>query len=74
MSTVQKVLSSGLLSVNRTLAEAETLRAELRDFRVRTTKSAQETYEAREGQHDDLVLALAVALFVGEQYVPVQSW
>ena len=35
---------------------------------------AHETYEAREGQHDDLVLALAIALFAGEQFTPVQSW
>jgi hypothetical protein len=30
---------------------------------VKISKSAQETYDAREGAHDDLVLSLAIALF-----------
>jgi hypothetical protein len=46
----------------------DTLRAELGAFRVQTTKAANETYEAREGSHDDLVLALALALWFGESY------
>lgn len=66
VSVVQKFLSCEALGVSKQLAEAETLRAELRHFRVRISKAANELYEAREGQHDDLVLSLAVALFVGE--------
>ena len=43
---------------------------ELRDFRVKISKAAHETYEAREGTHDDLVLSLAIALFVAENQGP----
>jgi hypothetical protein len=74
VSTTQKVLSSGALAVSQSLPEAETLRQELRDFRAKVTKTAAEVYEAREGQHDDLILSLAIALFVGEQFTPVESW
>jgi hypothetical protein len=74
VSTTQKILSSGALAVSQTLPGADTLRQELRDFRVKVTKAVGEVYEAREGQHDDLVLALAIALFAGEQHIPVQSW
>jgi hypothetical protein len=48
--------------------DLDTLRAELGTFRVQTTKAANEIYEAREGAHDDLVLALALALWFGEAY------
>ena len=34
------------------------------------SKAANETYDAREGAFDDLVLALAIALFVAEHSVP----
>jgi hypothetical protein len=74
VSTTQKILSSSMLAVSQALPEAEILRQELRDFRVKVTKRAEEIYEAREGQHDDLVLALAIALFAGEQHTPALSW
>jgi hypothetical protein len=44
------------------------LKRELSDFRVHVTKNANETYEAREGAHDDLVLSVALALWFGETY------
>jgi hypothetical protein len=74
VSTVQKVLSSGALAVGRELPQAGLLQQELRDFSVKISKAATEVYEAREGAHDDLVLSLAIALFVAEQYTPVMSW
>jgi hypothetical protein len=41
------------------------------------SKSAHEIYEAREGAHDDLVLSLAGAIFVGEhlprRFMPVST-
>jgi hypothetical protein len=66
VSTIQKFLSSEALGISRQLPAAALLRAELQNFRVKISKTAQEVYEAREGQHDDLVLSLAVALFVAE--------
>jgi hypothetical protein len=72
VGTVQKFLQSGRLRIGATLPHAATLQKELQDFRVKISKSANETYEAREGQHDDLVLALAIGLFVAEH--PGPKW
>jgi hypothetical protein len=77
VSTVQKFLSSEALGISRQLSAAALLRSELQNFRVKVSKAANEVYEAREGQHDDLVLALAVALFVaehpGHRFAPLGS-
>jgi hypothetical protein len=67
---VQKFLSSDRLIIAKSLPHAGLLKKELRDFRVRVSKSANEIYEAREGAHDDLVLSLAVSLFVAEHPMP----
>ena len=69
---VQKYLQSGRLRIGAKLPHAATLQKELRDFRVKITKAANETYEAREGQHDDVVLSLAIALWCGEH--PRRKW
>lgn len=39
---------------------------ELADFRVKVTKSANETFGADKSQHDDLVLAVMLAAWLGE--------
>jgi hypothetical protein len=65
-----KFLSSERLVIAKTLPHAATLKQELRDFRVRVSKSANEIYEAREGAHDDLLLSLCVGLFVAEHPRP----
>jgi hypothetical protein len=72
VGTVQKFLQSGRLRIGAKLPHAATLQKELRDFRVKISKAANETYEAREGQHDDLVLSLAIALFAAEH--PLRQW
>ena len=41
------------------------LEAELRDFRVKITAAANTTYGAKAGQHDDLVIAVALAVLGG---------
>lgn len=50
------------------LADLELLRGEVGTFGVQRTKAANEIYEAREGAHDDLILALALGLWFGEKY------
>jgi hypothetical protein len=70
VGTVQRFLQSGRLRIGAKLPHAATLQKELRDFRVKISKAANETYDAREGAHDDLVLALAISLFVGEHEGP----
>jgi hypothetical protein len=56
-------LQNGRLKVARELPLAETLKTELLNFRVKIDpKTAHDSYEHwREGDHDDLVLATAMA-------------
>lgn len=63
VSAVQVLLQSGRLKIAPDLPEAETLRKELLNFRVKIDpKTAHDSYEHwRENDHDDLVLATAMA-------------
>lgn len=63
VSNVQALLHAGHLKIARELPEAPTLLRELQDFRVNFTAAGNATFGAREGMHDDLVLALAIAVF-----------
>lgn len=67
VSSIRANLESGRLLIARRLKEAETLKKELMEFKVKITKAANETFNAREGAHDDLVLATAMPVWVGEQ-------
>lgn len=59
---LQTLLESDRLKVADALPEAELLRKELKAFRVKTTAAGNDTYEAlRERDHDDIVLAVALA-------------
>lgn len=63
VSKLQALLHSGALRIAASLPDAPVLLRELQDFRVRFTESGNATFNAREGAHDDLVLALALAVF-----------
>jgi hypothetical protein len=70
VSVLQVLLQSKRLQVARALPMAAVLVKELESFRVKITASANETFEAwRERDHDDLVLAAALAAWVGEHGV-----
>jgi hypothetical protein len=59
---LQLLLQGHRLHIARSLSEAGTLVRELENFRVKITLAAHERFGAwREGQHDDLVLAAALA-------------
>jgi hypothetical protein len=45
---------------------AAELEDELRNFRVKMTRAANEQFEARDGKTDDLILAVSMALWVSE--------
>ena len=45
------------------LADAPALADELKDFRRKVSEAGRATYSARTGAHDDLVLAVAIALW-----------
>lgn len=63
ISALQVLLQNGSLRISSGLELAETLRKELLNFRVKVNvATAHDSYEAwREGDHDDLVLAAALA-------------
>ena len=63
VSKLQALLHSGHLRIAASLPEAPVLLRELQDFRVRFSDAGNATFNAREGAHDDLVLALALAVF-----------
>jgi len=64
------MLQTGRLKIAGQLPEAQTLVNELLNFKVKINpKTAHDSYEAwREGIHDDLVLAVAMAVWYAERY------
>lgn len=71
VSQLQALLHGGLLAIEPTLADAATLARELQDFRVTFTDAGNATFNAREGAHDDLVLATGLAAFGATRPRPV---
>jgi hypothetical protein len=63
VAAVQVLMQSERLKIARALVEAGTLRQELQNFRVKIDpKTAHDSYSHwREAEHDDLVLATALA-------------
>jgi hypothetical protein len=63
VGALQVLLQQGRLKIASQLEHAETLRRELMNFRVKVNvTTGHDSYEAwREGDHDDLVLAAALA-------------
>ncbi|WP_288131780.1 hypothetical protein [Microbulbifer sp.] len=73
VSKVQAELHAGRLKISGKLPDAPVLVKELQDFRVSYTQAGNATFNAREGAHDDLVLALAIALFGATQPQPAMD-
>jgi hypothetical protein len=77
-SVVQVLLQSSRLRIAEELAHARTLTEELVNFRVKISLAGHDAYGAgaewREGNHDDLVLALALACWRGECGVQPRIW
>mgnify|MGYP001500631313 CR=1 FL=1 len=67
ISSTQVLIQSGRLKIAQALPEAATLTQELLTFKVKIDPvTAHDSYGAwREGQHDDLVLATALACWAG---------
>jgi hypothetical protein len=75
VSTLQVVLQTGRLRVAPSLPEAATLRTELAGFQQRVTGAANLQYGTwRDGAHDDIVLAVALAVWWGEHGFLEQHW
>jgi hypothetical protein len=71
VGTLQVLLQTRRLQVARTLPEAALLVRELEAFRLKPPTVGGTNPEAwREGEHDDLVLAVGIAAWLGEQGLP----
>lgn len=71
IATLQVLFQNRRLKIAAGLGEAETLVKELLNFKVRISLAGHDSYETwREGAHDDLVLATALACWYAEREVP----
>jgi hypothetical protein len=73
VSVLQVLLQSRRLKIAASLPEAHVLVKELENFRIKITAAANEVFGAREGQHDDLVLAAGCAAWLGE-HILLEPW
>ncbi len=74
VSTTQVLLQTRRLRIAPSLPEAALLVEEFQNFKVKITAAANETFGAwRDGQHDDLVLATALAAWYGERQWPYEK-
>ena len=70
MSTLRLLLDGQRLLIAESLPEAGLLIKELLNFRLKVSNAGRDTYETgREGEHDDLVLATALAAWYGENQI-----
>jgi hypothetical protein len=63
ISTLDAKLHVGELRFAQALTESAVMKEELKDFRRHVGAAGRFSYEARTGKHDDLVLAVAIALW-----------
>jgi hypothetical protein len=62
---------AGELTVHKDLSDWPALKRELLNFRSGVTPAGQETWNARSGEHDDLVIATALCVWgLGDDAVP----
>lgn len=72
-NTVAAILHQDRLVFAKELLEAKTARSELGAFRVKYTEHGNVGFSAREGKHDDVVLSVAMGLYVAELYRDVHA-
>jgi hypothetical protein len=76
ISTLDARLHTAELRFAAELRDAPALSEELKDFRRHVSAAGRYSYEARVGRHDDLVLAVALALWavVGKPKPPIAAF
>ena len=67
ISTVQVLLEQRRLTLPKNHPLIDVTLKEFANYRVKVTPAANETFSARDGEHDDLVLAVAIAAWYGER-------
>ncbi len=65
-SVIKALLSTGRLVVLPGVPERGTLIQELQNFQIKITEAKNETFEARQGKHDDMVLSVALGCWAAE--------
>jgi hypothetical protein len=74
ITALQVVMQGRRLQIARSLPDAVTLVCEMQQFQVKLTAAANETFGVwRDGQHDDLVLAVALACWWSERVPPFEA-
>jgi hypothetical protein len=68
VGTTQALLSTGRLKIAKSLPLADVLKKELLDFRMKVSATGHESFNAREGAHDDVLLAVSIACWLGERH------
>lgn len=72
VTCLQVVMQARRLHIARSLPDAALLVRELQNFQVKITAAANETFGTwRDGQHDDLVLAVALTCWWAERNPPL---
>ena len=73
VGTMQVLLQTRRLRIARQLADRAALVQELGNFGVQITAARHEVFAARAGQHDDLLMAVSLAAWVGEKMVSTEE-
>ena len=74
VSNLQLLFQQRLLRIPTDLRESEILIQELRSFRVQISDAGHDSYGAwRSGEHDDMVLAVALAAWLGQRHRPFST-
>jgi len=68
VSNLQVLLGNKRLRVAKTMPDVDLLLSELLKFQMTITENANDTYEGRQGAHDDMVLAVALAAWWSEKH------
>jgi hypothetical protein len=69
VSNMQVLLGNNRVKFADDLPDKQTLINELINFKIKISTAGNDTYEAwREGQHDDLVLSIAIALWYANKF------
>jgi hypothetical protein len=78
VSNLLILLETGRLSIASGVAELDAFLTEAKSFQVQITKAGNDTYNAQEGFHDDLVMSVSLSSWVAERRGPrrirVSSW
>jgi hypothetical protein len=74
VGVLQVLLQEKRLKVSQALKHARTLTAELHQFQLKAVPLKPDALEWRERPHDDLVLAVGIAVWQGERYFPLFVW